>query len=60
MLYRTRYQLNKVMLEYKKRKKRIGHQQLMLGIKISTFDAGKKKINVYGKMRTSVVGAEKN
>lgn len=31
----------------------------MLGIKISTFDAGKKKINIYGKMRTSVVGAEK-
>lgn len=32
----------------------------MLGIKILIFDVGKKKINVYGKMRILVVGVEKN
>lgn len=48
MLYRTRYQLNKVMLEYKKKNR------------ASVVDAGKKKINIYGKNRASVVDAEKH
>lgn len=38
MLYRTRYQLNKVMLEYKKRKKKNW---------ASIVDAGNKNINIW-------------